>query len=105
MVEMVERPDACAAGRGTVLIRLGHACCRQRRRCKGRGWPFTRIEPRGQPAELKRHAIALYCCRGLSMQALQASKASEMRCSTALQPRRLVRTPTEHFTDGVRIDS
>src|SRR5512142_2285274 len=63
---MVVRPDACPACRGTVLIKSGHACGRQRWRCQGCGRQFTRTEPRGQPAELKRHAIELYCL-GLSM--------------------------------------
>ena len=55
---MDERPDACPACGGTVLIRSGHACGRQ----------FTRTEPRGKPAALKRQAIELYCL-GLSMNA------------------------------------
>ena len=54
---------------GTVLIRSGHACGRQRWRCKGCGRQFTRTEPRGKPAALKRHAIELYCL-GLSMNAV-----------------------------------
>lgn len=66
---MVERPDACPACRGTVLIKSGHACGRQRWRCKGCGRQFTRTKPRGKPAELKRHAIELYCL-GLSMTAV-----------------------------------
>lgn len=66
---MVERPEACPACRGTVLIKSGHACGRQRWRCKGCGRQFTRTEPRGKPAELKRHAIELYCL-GLSMNAV-----------------------------------
>src|SRR5512135_2451011 len=65
---MVARPDACPACRGTVLIKSGHACGRQRWRCKGCGRQFTRTAPRGKPAELKRHVIELYCL-GLSMNA------------------------------------
>jgi transposase-like protein len=66
---MDERPDACPACRGTVLIKSGHACGRQRWRCKGCGRQFTRTEPRGKPAALKRRAIELYCL-GLSMNAV-----------------------------------
>ncbi len=66
---MDERPNACPACHGTVLIRSGHACGRQRWKCKGCGRQFTRTEPRGKPAALKRHAIELYCL-GLSMNAI-----------------------------------
>jgi transposase-like protein len=66
---MDERPDACPACRGTVLIKSGHACGRQRWRCKGCGRQFTRTEPRGKPAALKQQAIEL-CCLGLSMNAV-----------------------------------
>jgi transposase-like protein len=71
MVEtvMAERPEVCPACRGTALIRSGHACGRQRWRCKGCGRQFTRTEPRGKPAALKLHAIELYCL-GLSMNAV-----------------------------------
>ena len=67
---MDERPESCPACRGTALIKSGHACGRQRWRCKdpGCGRQFTRTEPRGKPAALKRHAIELYCL-GLSMNA------------------------------------
>ena len=34
---MPERPTACPACGGTALIRSGHACGRQRWRCKGCG--------------------------------------------------------------------
>ena len=64
-----KRPDACPACRGTALITSGHAGGRQRGRCEGCGRQFTRPEPRGEPAELKRHAIEL-CCLGLSMNAV-----------------------------------
>src|SRR3954470_4968489 len=68
---MDERPEACPACRGTVLIRSGHACGRQRWKCKGPGCgrQFTRTTPRGKPVEVKRHAIELYCL-GLSMNAV-----------------------------------
>ena len=66
---MDERPEACPACSGTVLIKSGHACGRQRWKCKGCGRQFTRTEPRGKPAALKRHAIELYCL-GLSMNAV-----------------------------------
>ena len=68
---MDERPEACPACRGTVLIRSGHACGRQRWTCKGPGCgrPFTRTTPRGKPVEVKRHAIELYGL-GLSMNAV-----------------------------------
>ena len=68
---MNERPEACPACRGTVLIRSGHACGRQRWKCKGPGCgrQFTRTTPRGTPVEVKRQAIELYCL-GLSMNAV-----------------------------------
>ena len=52
---MDERPEACPACRGTVLIRSGHACGRQRWKCKGPGCgrQFTRTTPRGMPMEVK----------------------------------------------------
>lgn len=65
----MERPDACPACSGTVLIKSGHACGRQRWKCKGCDCQFTRTEPRGKPAAVKRHAIELYCL-GLSMNAV-----------------------------------
>jgi len=46
---MDERPDACPACGGTALIRSGHACGRQRWKCKGLGCcgrQFTRAAPR-----------------------------------------------------------
>src|SRR4051812_34444318 len=66
-----ERPEACPACRGTVLIRSGHACGRQRWKCKGPGCgrQFTRTTPRGTQGEVKRHAIELYYL-GLSMNAV-----------------------------------
>ena len=43
---MNERPKACPACRGTVLIKSGHACGRQRWKCKGQAsasfWMDTR---------------------------------------------------------------
>ena len=66
---MSEHPEACPACGGTALIRSGHACGRQRWRCKGCGRQFTRTTPRGQPAAVKRAAVALYCT-GLSMNAI-----------------------------------
>src|SRR3954451_6437761 len=63
---MVERPEACPACGGSGLIKSGHACGRQRWRCKGCGRQFTRTTPRGKPAALKREAVGLYCV-GLSM--------------------------------------
>src|SRR5215213_6013283 len=66
---MDERPDACPACRGTVLIRSGHACGRQRWRCKSCGRQLTRTESRGKLAALKLQAIELHCL-GLSMNAV-----------------------------------
>src|ERR671921_2862301 len=66
---MSEHPGACPACNGTTLIRSGHACGRQRWRCKGCGRQFTRTTPRGKPAAMKREAIALYCT-GLSLNAV-----------------------------------
>jgi insertion element IS1 protein InsB len=65
---MSEHPGACPACDGTTLIRSGHACGRQRWRCKGCGRQFTRTTPRGMPAATKREAVGLYCA-GLSMSA------------------------------------
>src|SRR3954465_6227058 len=58
---MVERPEACPACGGSGLIKSGHACGRQRWRCKGCGRQFTRTTPRGKPAVVKREAVGLYC--------------------------------------------
>jgi transposase-like protein len=66
---MVEHPEACPACHGTVLIKSGHACGRQRWKCKGGGRQFTRIAPCGKPAGMKQEAAALYCL-GLSMTAI-----------------------------------
>jgi transposase len=65
---MSEQPGACPACGGTALIRSGHACGRQRWRCKGCGRQFTRTAPRGMPAAVKREAVGLYCA-GLSLNA------------------------------------
>lgn len=71
MVEAVldEHPSACPACGGVRLIRSGHACGRQRWRCKGCGRQFTRTLPRGKPQAVKDEAVALYCT-GLSMNAM-----------------------------------
>jgi len=66
---MAERPEACPGCGSAVLIRSGHACGRQRWRCKGCGRQFTRTTPRGQPAAMRREAVGLYCT-GLSMNAI-----------------------------------
>src|SRR3712207_782783 len=57
---MDEHPAARPACCGTVLIKSGHDCGRQRWKCKACGRQFTRTTPRGKPAALKRHAIELY---------------------------------------------
>jgi transposase len=79
---MPESPEACPACGGSALIKSGHACGRQRWRCKGCGRQFTRTEPRGKPAAVKREAVRLYCA-GLSLNAigkrLGASAQSVMR--------------------------
>ena len=66
---MSEHPAACPVCGGTAPIRSGHACGRQRWRCKGGGRRFTRTEPRGKPATMKREAVELYCM-GLSLSAI-----------------------------------
>jgi transposase len=66
---MVERPDACPACCGSVSIKSGHACGRQRWRCKACGRQFTRTEPRGKPEAMRREAVGLYCA-GLSLSAV-----------------------------------
>jgi transposase len=79
---MPEHPGACPACGGTTLIKSGHACGRQRWRCKGCGRQFTRTTPRGMPAAVKREAVGLYCA-GLSLNAtgkrLGVSAQSVMR--------------------------
>ena len=79
---MSEHPGACPACEGTTLIRSGHACGRQRWRCKGCGRQFTRTTPRGKPTAMKAAAVELYCA-GLSLNAtgkrLGASAQSVMR--------------------------
>ena len=66
---MSERTAACPACDGTVLIRSGYACGRQRWRCKGCGRQFTRTTPRGKSAAMKAAAVELYCT-GLSLSAV-----------------------------------
>src|SRR3954452_21057645 len=66
---MSEHPSACPACGGAVLIRSGHACGRQRWRCKGCGRQFTRTTARGKPAAVKAAAVDLYCT-GLSLNAI-----------------------------------
>jgi transposase len=66
---MTGRPGTCPACGGTALIRSGHACGRQRWRCKGCGRQFTLTTPRGKPAAMKREAVSLYCA-GLSLSAV-----------------------------------
>ena len=79
---MPEHPGACPACDGTTLVKSGHACGRQRWRCKGCGRQFTRTTPRGKPAAMKREAVGLYCT-GLSLNAtgkrLGVSAQSVMR--------------------------
>ena len=57
---MSERPGACPACNGTALVRSGHACGRQRWRCKGCGRQFTPTTPRGKPEATKREAVGLH---------------------------------------------
>src|SRR3954447_8060731 len=66
---MAECPEACPACGGNGLIKSGHACGRQRWRCKGCGRQFTRTAPRGKPAATRREAVGLYCT-GLSLNAV-----------------------------------
>ena len=79
---MSEHPGACPACGGTTLIRSGHACGRQRRRCKGCGRQFTRTTPRGKPEAMRREAGSPYRA-GLSLSAagerLGVSAQSVMR--------------------------
>ncbi len=51
------------------IIRSGHACGKQRWRCKACRLRFTRTTPRGKPPAMEREAIRLYCA-GLSMNAI-----------------------------------
>ena len=79
---MAEDVEACPACGGGGVIRSGHACGRQRWRCKACGRQFTRTTPRGKPATVKREAVALHCT-GLSLSAtgtrLGVSAQSVMR--------------------------
>src|SRR4051812_50081916 len=68
-VTVTEHSAACPVCGGAALIKSGHACGRQRWRCKGCGRQFTRTTPRGKPAGMKREAIGLYCT-GLSLNAI-----------------------------------
>jgi transposase-like protein len=52
-----------------VLIKSGHACGKQRWRCKGCGRQLTRTTPRGKPVAMKQEAVSLYCT-GLSLSAI-----------------------------------
>src|SRR5919107_1509132 len=56
---MAERPASCPACDGAALIKSGHACGRQRWRCKGCGLQVTRTTPRGRPAAMKHEAVGL----------------------------------------------
>ena len=75
---MEPRPERCPRCGEAALIKSGHACGRQRWRCKGCGLQFTRTTPRGMPAAIKREAVELYCT-GLSMNAIAK------RCGVAAQ--------------------
>ena len=67
---MSECSEACPACRGTALIRSGHACGRQRWRCKGcRPAVHPHHAARQAPAAIKQEAVSLYCT-GLSMNAI-----------------------------------
>ena len=65
---MSEQSTACPACGAAVLVRSGHACGRQRWRCKGCGRQFTRSTPCGMPAVTKREVVGL-CYAGLSLKA------------------------------------
>ncbi len=60
--------QGCPVCGGTRLSRSGHACGRQRWRCKGCGRQFTRTAPFGKAQAMKSEAISLYCA-GLSLNA------------------------------------
>ena len=66
---MADDPKACPACGGGHVVRSGHACGRQRWRCKGCGRQFTRTTPRGKPQAMKDEAVGLYCT-GLSLNAI-----------------------------------
>ena len=48
------------------VVKSGHACGKQRYRCKSCGFQFTRTTPRGRPASEKATAVLLYSL-GLSL--------------------------------------
>ena len=75
---MEARPPACPRCGAASIIRSGHACGRQRWRCKGCGRQFTRTTPRGMPAAVKREAVALYCT-GPSLNATAGRSAVSAR--------------------------
>jgi transposase-like protein len=66
---MEARPPACPRCGAAPIIRSGHACGKQRWRCKACRLQFTRTTPRGKPPAMKREAIRLYCA-GPSMNAI-----------------------------------
>src|SRR3954467_5638357 len=66
---VTEHPAACPVCGGAALIRSGHACGRQRWRCKGCGRQFTRTTARGKSAGIKAAAVERYRT-GLSLGAV-----------------------------------
>lgn len=59
----------CPKCQSSITIKSGWHLGRQRHRCKGCGFQFTRIAPRGRPASEKAMAVTLYTM-GLSLNAI-----------------------------------
>src|SRR3954454_9391721 len=89
---MSEHPTACPACGGAVLIKSGHACGRQRWRCKGCGRQFTRTTPCGKPAAMKAAAVDP-SSTGLALNAT----AKRMRVSAQAVPRWVGDQARGHF--------
>ena len=60
---------SCPKCQSQAVVKNGKILGKQRHKCKKCGFQFTRLTPRGRPAEEKAMAIALYT-KGLSMNAI-----------------------------------
>src|ERR687896_2532922 len=61
--------DACPKCTHPHVVKAGKARGKQRWRCRGCGYQFTRTTPRGRPLWQKSLAVFLYC-HGVSMNAM-----------------------------------
>src|SRR3954447_13100480 len=85
---MNERPKACPACRGTVLIKSGHACGRQRWKCKGQAsasfWMDTRKDATlaitTVPAARLRHVLDAAREAGCDLAIIDTPPLYEVHC-------------------------